>query len=111
MDCGHDSTEVEHARAEMHTYAEYRVFGDLSLVLCDFCQVDFTSYDPTFFGLPPGTRIGLGRRDWQFIRDVPSNIIRDKCCVACGYRLPFLEFVIRARLLNGGREDQNPNPL
>ena len=100
MDCGHDPTEVEHTRAGKHTYAEYRVFGDLTLVLCNFCEVDFTSYDPTYFGLSRLTRIGLGERGWQFIRDVPPTVAKDKCCAACGHRLPFLEFVLYARELH-----------
>jgi hypothetical protein len=101
MDCGHDPQEVEHARAGRHTYAEYRIFGELSLVLCDFCQVDFGSYDPTWFGLPRGTRIGFGERDWQLIRSVSPTTTRGRCCAACGHRLSFLEFVLQARALHG----------
>jgi len=52
--------EIEHALAGKHSYAEMRIFDDLTLILCDFCQVDFASHDPTFFGLPIGKRIG----DW-----------------------------------------------
>ena len=100
MDCGSVPQEIEHARQGKHKYAEYRIFGDLSLVLCDFCQVDFSSYDPTFFGLPMGTRVGM-ERGWQFVRDVEPVITKDKCCTKCGYRLPFLEFVARARELHG----------
>jgi hypothetical protein len=100
MDCGHDPVEIEHARAGKHTYADYRIFGDLSLVLCNFCEADFTSYDPAFFGLPRGTHLGPGARDWQFIRDVPVAVTKDKCCAACGHRLPFLEFVMQARALH-----------
>ena len=99
MECGSDPREIDEARAGEHTYAEYRIFGDLSLVLCDFCQVDFTSYDPTFFGLPRGRRIGI-MSGWQFIRDVEPVITLGKCCSLCGYRLPFLEFIVRARELH-----------
>ena len=98
MDCGFDRTEIEHARAGMHTYAEYRIFGRLSLVLCNFCHVDFSSYDPTFFGLQSGSRIDICR--WEFVREAPPIIAKDKCCVKCGYRLPFLEFVAQARELH-----------
>ena len=101
MDCGFYPEEIEHALAGMHTYAEYRIFGDLSLVLCSFCDADFASYDPTFFGLPRGNRIGLDRpQGWEFVRAVPPVITKDKCCANCGYRLPFLEFVARARELH-----------
>src|SRR5688572_17248489 len=61
MDCGHVPQELEHLREGQHTYAEYRIFGPLSLVLCDFCQVDFDSYDPAYFGLPRTARIGFGK--------------------------------------------------
>jgi len=93
MDCGFDPTEIEHARSGKHTYAEYRVFGDLSLVLCNFCWVDFASYDLTYFGLLPRSRIELG----DFVREIQPVIAKDKCCVHCMRRLPFLAFVARAR--------------
>jgi hypothetical protein len=99
MECGSDPREIDEARAGEHTYAEYRIFGDLSLVLCNFCQCDFSSYDPTFFGLPRGRRVGM-EGGWQFIRDVEPVITKDKCCPKCGYRLPFLEFIAHARELH-----------
>lgn len=98
MDCGFHPVEIEHARAGKHTYAEFRIFGELSLVLCNFCQCDFSSYDPTFFGLPRGTRVGMERpQGWAYVRDALPVIVEDKCCAQCRYRLPFLEFVARAR--------------
>src|SRR5688572_29956744 len=98
MDCGFDPKEIEHARQGIHTYAEYRIFGNLSLVLCNFCQCDFSSISPGYFGLPGRARIGLGY--WEFIRDVEPVITKDKCCPQCKHRLPFLEFVVRARELH-----------
>jgi|KBSMisStaDraftv2_1062788.scaffolds.fasta_scaffold50604_4 hypothetical protein len=100
MDCGCLATDLDHASAGKHTYAEYRIFGDLSLVLCDFCSVDFSSYDPTYFGLQRGARIGPGERAWQFVRDVPAVIAKDKCCTHCNRRLKFLEFLLHARELH-----------
>jgi hypothetical protein len=50
MECGFFPEEIEHVKAGKHTYAEWRIFSELSLVLCNFCYVDFGSYDPTFFG-------------------------------------------------------------
>ena len=94
MDCGH---LVDLALTGKCTYAEYRYSGDLSLVLCNFCLVDFASYDPAYFGLPRGTCIDLGC--FQFLRDVPLTITKDKFCAACGHRLPFLEFVLCVREL------------
>lgn len=101
MECGSLPEEIEHALAGGHTYAEVRVFGDLSLVLCDFCQVDFGSYDPAYFGLPRGARFGYGKM--QFVREVEDvRIGKDKVCPRCHHRLPFLRFVLRARELHAG---------
>jgi hypothetical protein len=99
MDCGCLPTPVDHARSG-RTYAEFRIFGELSLVLCNFCCVDFSSYDATYFGLPTGTRIGFGAQGWQFIREVRCVIAKDKCCTQCNRRLPFLEFLLHARDLH-----------
>jgi hypothetical protein len=100
MECGNIPQAIEHALAGKHSYAEMRIFGDLTLVLCDFCQVDFGSYDPTFFGLPRGARIGYEKM--QFLRAVGEVfIVKDKYCPQCGYRLPFLKFVQKARELHG----------
>ena len=96
MDCGHDPKELDDFREGRHTYAEYRIFGDLSLVLCDFCHADFSSYDPTYFGLPPKTSIGLGFT--TPLRDViPPEHTYDKVCPQCQHRLAFLEFASAAR--------------
>ena len=106
MDCGVDSKEIEHAKDGMHTYAEYRIFADLSLVLCNFCQCDFSSYDPSFFGLPRGTPVGMERpRGWEFVREVQPVITKDKCCTRCGHRLPFLEFFSHAKELHSQQTD------
>lgn len=103
MECGNIPQEIEHALAGKHTYAEMRTFGDLSLVLCDFCKVDFGSYDPTFFGLPRDARIGYEKM--QFLRTVDHVFIgKDKYCSQCGFRLPFLRFVRQARELHGRAE-------
>lgn len=106
MDCGHDPLELQHFAEGRHTYAEYRIFGPLSLVLCNFCQVDFGSYDPTCFGLPASARIGFERM--SFIRHVdPPQRTFDKVCLECHRRLSFLQFVAAARELH--QPDSNPN--
>ncbi len=100
MECGNLPEEIEHALAGRHTYAEMRIFGDLTLVLCDFCQVDFGSFNPEAFGLPRGARIGFEKM--QFLRSVEGvRIGKDKVYPSCNYRLPFLKFVQRARELHG----------
>lgn len=102
MECGNLPEEIEHALAGRHTYAEMRIFDNLTLVLCDFCQVDFGSFNPQTFGLPREARIGYDKM--QFIRSVKEiHIGKDKVCLSCKYRLPFLKFVQRARELYGNK--------
>ncbi len=99
MDCGNDPQELQHFAEGKHTYAEYRIFGSLSLVLCNFCQVDFGSFDPTYFGLPASAHIGLERM--SFVRHVdPPQRTFDKVCLECHRRLSFLQFVSAARELH-----------
>jgi hypothetical protein len=96
FECGADPIEREHFEQGKHTYREYEVFPPLRLTLCNFCDVDFGSFDPTYFGLPAKARIG-----YQYF--VPLEPVRspalghDKYCEACGYRLRFLRFVAEAR--------------
>jgi hypothetical protein len=95
-DCGCHPDELEHFRKGQHRYAKYEVFPGLSLVLCDFCDVDFGSYDPTFFGLPRGTPLGYGRMQLLQLLEQPK-LSQDKYCSQCERRLSFLRFVQRAR--------------
>jgi hypothetical protein len=99
MDCGHDPEELRHFAEGKHTYSEYRIFGTLSLVLCDLCQVDFGSYDPTYFGLATGTPIGF--EFMSFVRDIvpPPNSF-DRGCPECQRRRSFLHYVSAARELH-----------
>jgi len=100
MSCGHVPEELEHFRAGDHTYHELEVFPGLSLVLCDFCQVDFSSYDPTYFGLSRDRRPAL--HGMNMIREVHTSETRtDLVCPDCNHPLPFLQFVTSARDLFG----------
>jgi hypothetical protein len=99
-ECGGEPGELEHFRAGTYTFAEYEVFPGQPLTLCNFCDVDFGSYDPAFFGLPPHTKLG-----YQYMRrlrpvDDPS-LGTDKYCPRCGYRLRFLRFVAQSRQQHG----------
>lgn len=103
MECGGHPDELQHLADGEHTYAELRIFGDLTLVLCNFCMVDFGSRDPTFFGLPRSARIGYEKM--QFLRDVEPQAGKDKFCPTCGHRLAFLELVANARALHGSNPE------
>jgi hypothetical protein len=94
-DCGHDPEELVHLAEARHTYDEVETLGARA-VLCDFCQSDFSSYDPTYFGLPHGTP--LGRPHIQFVRRIQDpRANTDKFCPRCQRRLAFLRFVAQAR--------------
>jgi hypothetical protein len=94
-DCGHDPAELVHLAERRHTYDEIETLGARA-VLCDFCQSDFSSYDPTYFGLPRGAR--LGRPYMQLVRTLRDpRPATDKFCPQCRHRLAFLRFVAQAR--------------
>jgi hypothetical protein len=95
-ECGRDQTELQHLSQRIHTYRLYEVFPPLRLTLCNFCDVDFGSMDPQFFGLPQHTRIGYEKMRLLAPVDAPCRS-SDKFCTACGYRLRFLRFVAQAR--------------
>src|SRR5215472_3864987 len=93
-DCGGDPAERVHLADGRHHYAEFSVFNE-SIVLCDFCRVDFCSYEPTYFGQSAASRPG---RELVLIRDVLfPQPTKDKYCPNCGRRLAFLRFLARVR--------------
>ncbi len=103
FECGAEETELDEYREDYHKYREYEVFPGVYAVLCDFCDVDFGSYDPTHFGLPRGAKIGLEKM--KFVRDIENEgITKDLYCAECGHRLSFLNFLVEAREKNGNRE-------
>ena len=100
MECGGNDIEIGHLRKGEHTYAIYRIFKKYDIALCDFCQADFSSYGPEYFGLAKGRRVGLGR-EFDYVKDVDDlSVRRDKYCPACRHRLPFLRFIKNARESN-----------
>ena len=105
MECGAVTIEIEHALAGKHTYAQYRIFDDLTLVLCNICWLEFGNFNPEYFGLPKDTLLGPSRID--FVRSVDDvQIGEDKYCPNCHARLAFLKFVAEARAVHAGSELQ-----
>jgi hypothetical protein len=88
FDCGSDPTELDHLAEGKHTYTEVPAFG-IPIVVCSFCLVDFSSYDPAFFNRPPRTKLGLG--EFVGVRAItnPSRG-KDKLCPVCRRRLACL---------------------
>jgi hypothetical protein len=98
-ECGHLPEEIAHALAGKHKYAEMRICNALTVILCDYCQVDFGSHDADFLGLSGKKRIGFG--EMVFVRAIENiHIGKDKYCHQCGYRLAFLDFIARVRKLH-----------
>jgi hypothetical protein len=93
--CGHAPSDLTDLAEGRHTYDEIETLGARA-VLCDFCQSDFSSFDPTYFGRPAGTP--MGRPHIQFVRTIrdPRPGV-DKFCPQCQHRLAFLRFVVQAR--------------
>lgn len=96
-ECGADDFELDHFKE--HKYHEYVLYHGLRLVLCDFCDVDFGSYNPTYFGFQKGERISY--KDFQIVREITDiKMTKGKFCPKCSYNLPFLKFVNECRVKN-----------
>jgi len=93
-DCGHLPRELDDLDENAHTYDEVELLGSQA-VLCDFCQVDFDSYDPAYFGRPRGASVGTGMQFIREIRDPRPGV--DAYCPTCQRRLAFLRFLAEAR--------------
>jgi hypothetical protein len=78
------------------SYSEYEVYFGQRLVLCNFCYVDFSSYNPEYFGFPKNKKVGL--QDFNFLINITDTSLRvDKYCPECNKRLAFLRFVSLCR--------------
>lgn len=94
-----------------HTYSEFRVFGHHLIVLCDFCDADFGSYLPSYFGLPETGRV-IDDPQMELIRELPRPWKRteEKFCPYCQKSLQFLEF--RKRVIDENKSTEpSPPPL
>lgn len=101
MECGSDEFELDHYKE--HSYNEYELYFGIRLILCDFCDVDFGSYNPTHFGFTKGTKIGY--EDFKFVREINDKELKlDKYCPKCEHRLPFLKFIEQCRLINESKK-------
>lgn len=104
FDCGDEPRELKELANGEHTYAEVLAFG-IPLVLCDFCDADFSSYDPTYFNRPLGSTLGL--REFVFIRQIADPApTKDKYCPTCERRLAFLRFLFAVRAAGSVEPDR-----
>lgn len=96
-ECGADDFELDHYKE--HKYHEYVLYHGIKLVLCDFCDVDFGSYDPTHLGFEKGRSIGY--EDFEFVREITDvKMVHGKYCPECNSNLPFLKFIRDCRIAN-----------
>jgi hypothetical protein len=102
-DCGALPEELDEFKRGEHEYSEWEVFPGLTAVLCDFCDADFGSYDPTYFGLPKGSEIGMD--EMRPLRKLEGlSITEDGYCPKCRQRLAFLNLISKAREQNKANE-------
>lgn len=98
-DCGWQPNEIQDLKEMKHVYKTYEIYNGLRLTLCNFCDVDFGSYKPEYFGFKNGQRIGF--QNFNFIRQLDNpEIVKDKFCPECSKRLKFLRFLSDIRALN-----------
>lgn len=100
-DCGYMEAEIEHFKNGIHTYNIYAVYEELELQLCNFCDVDFGSYQSDYLGFDDNRRIGY--ENFKFISAVKNpSLEHDKYCPECQRRLKFLNFLsaLRVRIKN-----------
>ena len=97
LDCGHELSELDELRRGEHEYHVYELW-DEQLVLCDFCDADFGSYYPEYWGLPQGP---LPDYPLKQVRKLEHpSIEADWYCATCKHRLAFLTLLKRARAKN-----------
>lgn len=107
FDCGHVPRELDECRRGEHEYHVFELWGR-ELVLCDFCDADFGSYFPDYWGLPEGP---LPDYPLQLIRRVEHpDIAQDMYCAACRKRQAFLLFRHHALARNAGEPSSRTLP-
>ncbi|MCG8710475.1 hypothetical protein JHU04_003768 [Brenneria sp. 4F2] len=104
FDCGHAKGELKECKRGEHEYNVWRLWGQ-ELVLCDFCDADFDSYFPDYWGLS-SKRIASYPLQW--VRKVERpRIAEDLYCPACRHRLAFLLF--RQQVIDFNRASKTSN--
>lgn len=97
MECGGDEIELDHYQE--HTYREFEAYFKQKLILCDFCDVDFGSYNPAHFGFKKGKKINY--TDFNFVKEITDKSLRlDAFCPSCNHSLGFLNFISICRSEN-----------
>ncbi len=99
FDCGHAPEEIKEYEQGYHKYHVFSLWGE-ELVLCDFCDADFGSYYPDYFGLPEGLPLEY---PLELVRQLEKPLLsKDLYCHQCKHRLAFLSFLANVRVHNAG---------
>ena len=103
-DCGCNHVEVSNFKLHKHSYKVYKIYNELHLTLCNFCDVDFSSYDPNYFGFKKDFKLNL--KSFELIREIENpEISKDKFCKKCNHKIKFLNFIRDLRELNQNNAD------
>ncbi len=97
FDCGHEPRELKELAKGEHTYSLFTIYGQ-KLVLCDFCDADFDSYDHDYFGLPERSANNYPLKHISNLDSPKSS--EDSFCKKCDRRLAFLGFLKNIRDIN-----------
>jgi hypothetical protein len=93
-DCGGAPSEIGECERGEHEYHVFELWGH-EVVLCDFCDADFGSYYPEFWGLPAGADPDY---PLTLLRKVDAPTISiDLYCSSCKHRLVFLQLLKAVR--------------
>src|SRR5688572_28117477 len=101
--CGGHDNSLKHLAMGVQEFSVYDAYNGLQIVLCDRCEVNFSSYNPVYFGFRHQTRIGLPT--FKLLRTVANpQPASDKFCGQCNHRAKFIDFVVSIRKLNAENE-------
>ena len=97
--CGADPRERTDFERGRHTYEEWLLFPEVKahgvVVLCNYCEADIPSWDPTVFGLPSHAEVGARMVRRRARPDV--RLEEDWVCPRCNHRGAMLDLMARAR--------------
>ena len=107
ISCGDSEENIEILKQDINenfihdsvVYSNYRAFGELEIIMCSLCTLDFICMNPEFLGLPKDKKIWPSC--FQFLNVIEGpKIEKDKFCSSCNMRLAYLLFVKQMRELN-----------
>jgi hypothetical protein len=105
--CGCDKTRVAVLKQDIKekhihdsfNFASYRAFEKIEVNLCNICTLEFTSFDPVFFGFSKDKK--MWPDNFQLLEFIEKpQIEKDKFCKSCNMRFAFINFTLKLREAN-----------